>query len=147
MPHKKPKPAASKTISLSAVKEIQDSGKKAHLRAATTRKNYSAHIKRGQEWIRSHCTTAEPMGVIGMDAEASFGMPHPEGLSSGENVRVDNDLFYDTPEFKKALDGAPNEYSSKALALYISYKCFYQNLTQSTADGIYSAFKRYWEEM
>ena len=80
-----------------------------------------------------------------MDVGISIGMPRSEGPSHGEDA--DDDLFYDKPEFKSALDGLPNEYSGKALALYISYKCFYQNLTQSTADGIYSAFKRYWEEM
>ena len=56
------------------------------------------------------------------------------------------DGIYNEPDFKTALDGTPTQYSDKALALLISYKCFYENLGMSTCHGVYSAFKRYWEE-
>ena len=66
------------------------------------------------------------------------------GCSSTE---PDEDGIYNEPDFKCALDGVPTRYSDKALALWISYKCFYENLGLSTCDGVYSAFKRHWEEL
>jgi len=39
-------------------------------------------------------------------------------------------------------DPIPNHCSDKALALFISWKCFHQNCGKSTSDGIYSAFKK-----
>jgi hypothetical protein len=137
--------ATEATVSLSVIQQIQDSGKKTHLRATTTRKNYGGHIKRARDWIKSHYAVPTGPAEVGMDAStsANVSVPHLDDLTGEDDV--DNDFYYHNPKFKMALDDAPNEYSGKALALYISYKCFYQNLTQSMADGIYSAFKHYWE--
>ena len=58
-----------------------------------------------------------------------------------------DDGIYNEPDFKKALAGTPTQYSDKALALLISYKCFYENHGLSTCNRIYSAFKRFWAEL
>ncbi|KAG2029737.1 hypothetical protein BDR03DRAFT_987558 [Suillus americanus] len=50
------------------------------------------------------------------------------------------------PTFRDALKQIPNQHSDKALALFISYKCFHENNGQSTCDGIHAVFKKYWEE-
>jgi len=36
---------------------------------------------------------------------------------------------------------------SHALALFISYKCFHQNLKKGTGTSIHAAFKKYWEQL
>jgi len=56
------------------------------------------------------------------------------------------DEIYEDPEFWHAFDPIPNHCSDKALALFISWKCFHQNCGKSMSDGIYLAFKKYWDE-
>jgi len=116
---------------MSKVQRIKESGKQNHLRAAETRKNYHGHVRRGQEWMASHF--AEPVQDTTMYPGCSDSADREDGI-------------YNEPDFKTALDGTPTQYSDKALALLISYKCFYENLGMSTCHGVYSAFKRYWEE-
>jgi hypothetical protein len=96
---------------MSKVQEIKENRKHKHLRAAETRKNYGGHIRRGREWMASHF--AEPD-----EAEATDSSP---GLEDGKD---DDESIYSDPEFRQALDGRPNQYLDKALALFISYKCF-----------------------
>ncbi|KAF8521981.1 hypothetical protein BU17DRAFT_45386 [Hysterangium stoloniferum] len=44
-----------------------------------------------------------------------------------------------------AFDIKPNRASPWALASFISWKCFKNNLGKSTADGAHAAFKKYWD--
>ena len=57
------------------------------------------------------------------------------------------DDMYQDPDFKNAFNERPNKYSHQALALFISYKCFHQNLKKGTGTGIHAAFKKYWEQL
>ena len=49
-------------------------------------------------------------------------------------------------EFRQAFDGVPNRFSAEALVMLLAQKCGAEGKGVSTADGIYSAFKRFWEE-
>lgn len=125
------KKTPTKSVSMSKMQKIKEDGKKAHLRSSRTRKSYSGYIARGQEWMASHFSdSATP----------------PAGLEGIPEVELDEGI-YNEPEFRVALDGRPTKYSDKALALWIAYKCFFENLGIGTCDGAYSAFKRYWEEL
>jgi hypothetical protein len=130
------KTRARQEVSMSNVHKIKENSKQKHLRAAQTRQNYTGHVRRGREWMTSHFAEA---------VEDTFDDTTKSRFSSGQADAEDS--IYNEPDFKQALDGTPTKYSDKALALLISYKCFYENLGLSTCDGIYSAFKRYWEEL
>lgn len=113
-------------VSMAKVQKIKEGGKQTHLRASGTRKNYVGYIQRGRDWMASH--------FLDPTLSATGG---PAGLDQTS----DDDEIYNDPDFKQALEGRPTQYSDKALALWISYKCFYENLGISTCDGAYSAYK------
>ncbi|KAI5982451.1 hypothetical protein EDC04DRAFT_2592774 [Pisolithus marmoratus] len=53
---------------------------------------------------------------------------------------------YSDPGFRNAFERVPNQCSDKALALYLSWRGFQENCSQSTIDGIRAAFKMLWDE-
>ncbi|KAI6138555.1 hypothetical protein BKA82DRAFT_3989880 [Pisolithus tinctorius] len=50
------------------------------------------------------------------------------------------------PNFKSAFERVPNRCSDKALALYLSWRGFQENSSQSTIDGVRAGFKMLWDE-
>ncbi|KAG1885796.1 hypothetical protein F4604DRAFT_1573111 [Suillus subluteus] len=115
-------PTAGNTT-LPVIDKIKERAKQQHKHANSTRKNYGSYIDHGQKWLKVHASTT------GCQDEESH---------SGD--------AYEDLTFRDALDKIPNQHSDKALALFISYKCFHENNGQSTCDGIHAAFKKYWEE-
>ena len=113
---------------LPVIDKIKERAKQQHKHANSTQKNYSAYVDRGQKWLKMHASAA------GCGNEASQ-----------DQETLDGDAYED-PTFRDALEETPNQHSDKALALFISYKCFHENNGQSTCDGIHAAFKKYWEE-
>lgn len=121
---KRPKKSSSKGASnttLQTIRSLQTQGKEDHGKAAATSKKYNEYTQRGRIWLKDH----------------SRSVPLAEEDSEEESI-------YDDPEFRNAFNDKPNKYSDKALALYISFKIFHENLGQGTCDGIYSAFKLLW---
>ncbi|KLO04825.1 hypothetical protein SCHPADRAFT_840175, partial [Schizopora paradoxa] len=51
------------------------------------------------------------------------------------------------PEFALAFSDKPNRYSPEALVLYLTQKGFVEECSQSTIDGVYSAFKDFWTHL
>lgn len=119
--------ANKKKTSLSETDALREKNVKAHLRAAKTRTAYDGHVRRGQEWIEQYAGDVD------------------DHMADGEARTQKEDIYMD-PDFKIALDGKPTEYSNHALSLFISYKCFFENLGQATSEGIYSAFKMMWDQ-
>jgi hypothetical protein len=120
-------------LSLPALQRLQDSGKRANLNSGQTRRNYGGHVRRGQQWLASHFSGESNAGV-------------PKGLNKDKLSPLPDDMYQD-PEFKEAFNERPNRYTNQALALFISYKCFHQNLKSGTGTGIHAAFKKYWEQL
>ncbi|KIN97880.1 hypothetical protein M404DRAFT_100511, partial [Pisolithus tinctorius Marx 270] len=54
--------------------------------------------------------------------------------------------IYSDPNFKSAFERVPNRCSDKALALYLSWRGFQENSSQSTIDGVRAGFKMLWDE-
>lgn len=52
----------------------------------------------------------------------------------------------DTKILSKAF-GIPNQYSTLALELYLTQKCFTEGFGKSTSDGIHGAFTYHWDHM
>jgi len=128
---KKKRLAITGEATLPAIQKAKEAGKKKHQNASNTTEKYAGHVKRGLEWLAGHFKPTK-------DSEATQG-------DTSAHVEQDKESVYDDLAFKKAFDPKPNVHSDKALALYLSYKCFHQNLGQATAEGTYSAFKKYWE--
>ncbi|KAL4071493.1 hypothetical protein V8B97DRAFT_2023673 [Scleroderma yunnanense] len=109
-------PAAKEQPTLHAAHQIKEAGKQTHLRAARTRATYGRHIRQGCVWLQSH-----------FPVEGSQPPPnHTEEILD----------VYGDPCFKDAFDCTPNQCSDKALALYLSWRGFQENCSQSTIDGI-----------
>lgn len=121
------------TPSLPALQRLQDSGKKANLNSGGTRRNYEGYMKRGRDWLAGHFSENSPSGL-------------PQGVDKADLPSLQDDIYED-PEFKNAFNERPNKYSHQALALFISYKCFHQNLKKGTGTSIHAAFKKYWEQL
>jgi hypothetical protein len=120
--------------SLPVLQQLQDSGKKANLNSGGTRKNYAGYVKRGREWLASHFSDSDNNSSI------------PCGVDEADLPPPQDDMYQD-PDFKNAFNERPNKYSHQALALFISFKCFHQNLKKGTGTGIHAAFKKYWEQL
>ncbi|KAI5988006.1 hypothetical protein EDD15DRAFT_2172890 [Pisolithus albus] len=119
-------PTAKEQVSLQAVHQIKEAGKQTHLRATKTRETYSRHIRQARSWLQSH-----------FPVEGTLQIPaHTEDESD----------VYGNPGFKSAFEKVPNQCSDKALALYLSWRGFQENCSQSTIDGIRAAFKTLWDE-
>jgi hypothetical protein len=119
--------------SLMFVEQLKETGKETHLKAANTRKSYAGHINRGREWLAGYFTV--PDG--GSPKELSWLAP--------DHV-VGKDDPYTNPAFARAFDHVPNEFSDKALSLFLTHKGFDQGLGRNTVEGIRAAFKDLWDK-
>ncbi|KIO12167.1 hypothetical protein M404DRAFT_125937 [Pisolithus tinctorius Marx 270] len=68
--------------------------------------------------------------------------PSPSHVGSGD---LSSEVYGD-PDFKNAFERMPNQCSDKALALYLSWKGFQEDCSQSTIDSVQAAFKLMWDE-
>ncbi|KAG0703100.1 hypothetical protein DFH29DRAFT_998728 [Suillus ampliporus] len=114
----------SGNTTLPVINKIKERAKQQHKHASSMWKNYSSYVDRGQKWLKVHASA-----------------------TSCEDEETHDGDAYEDPTFRDALEEIPNQHSDKALALFISYKCFHENNGQSTCDGIHAAFKKYWEEV
>jgi hypothetical protein len=118
---------------LPAIHEAKEAGKKKHQNASNTTEKYDGHVKCGREWLFGHFKSKD------LDAQATQAGDVDTSIGGKE------ESVYDDLAFRQAFESQPNQHSDKALALYLSYKCFHQNLGQSTAEGSHAAFKKLWE--
>ncbi|KAI6004797.1 hypothetical protein EDD15DRAFT_2191570 [Pisolithus albus] len=130
-PSKKPKRGARASTakeqpSLHVVHQIKEAGKQTHLRAAKTRETYSRHVHQARLWLQGHFPLEGAPQILA----------HTEHESE----------IYSDPGFKNAFERVPNQCSDKALALYLSWRGFQENCSQSTVDGVRAAFKMLWDE-
>jgi hypothetical protein len=109
--------------------ELKEKSKLRHGSSQNTRDAYERNIRQGKEWLHTQC-----------EAEANFEMPHgcPEMLPTSEEWTLE--------ELSHAFDKVPNRASPAALALFISFRCFEQNMKHGIAEQAHAAFKKYWEE-
>ncbi|KAI6022348.1 hypothetical protein BKA83DRAFT_4277778, partial [Pisolithus microcarpus] len=119
-------PTAKEQVSLQAIHQIKEVGKQTHLRATKTRETYSRHVCQARSWLQSHFPVEGTLQILA----------HTEDESN----------VYGNLGFKSAFEKVPNQCSDKALALYLSWRGFQENCSQSTIDGIRVAFKTLWDE-
>ncbi|KAF9245361.1 hypothetical protein BU15DRAFT_41214 [Melanogaster broomeanus] len=121
--------------SLKVVDQLKKAGKEAHLKAKRTKSAYEGHIRRGCEWLAGYYLTTDT--DIDPDLEDD-AFPTPKHSSEDDP--------YTDPAFRDAFCRTPNKCSDKALALFMTYKGFHEDLGQSTVEAIQSAFKDMWEK-
>jgi len=92
------------------------------------------HVKHGREWLAEFFDGTTP----------STDLPwlSPEQAPVGQD---DADPYMDLA-FAHAFDPVPSKYSDRALALFLTYKGFYQGLGRNTVEGIRAGFKDMWEQ-
>ncbi|KAI6000121.1 hypothetical protein F5J12DRAFT_951289 [Pisolithus orientalis] len=126
-PKKRARVSTTKELpSLHTAHRIKEAGKETHLRAAKTRAAYLGHVHRAHSWLQSH-------------------FPE-EGMPLTPNHTGEDSEIYSDPNFKNAFEHVPNRCSDKALALYLSWRGFQENSSQSTIDGVRAGFKMLWDE-
>ncbi|KAL4065526.1 hypothetical protein V8B97DRAFT_2025782 [Scleroderma yunnanense] len=81
-------------------------------------KAYDGHVGQGHKWLQSHTSS-----------------------SSSIPTSIVEDIYND-PGFKDVFEKVPNHCSDKALALYLSWRGFHENQSQSTVEGVHVAFKK-----
>ncbi|KAF9224643.1 hypothetical protein BS17DRAFT_880019 [Gyrodon lividus] len=81
------------------------------------------------------CTEQMPALDAGHDARERAKWSAPDDFAEEESDP------YQDPEFPHAFNRTPNKCSDKALALFLMYKGFHQNLGKGTVEGIWAAFK------
>ncbi|KAF8126598.1 hypothetical protein EV363DRAFT_1525718 [Boletus edulis] len=130
--HRKRSLPVSPPSSLKFIEQLKETGKEVHLKAASTRRSYAGHIKRGRAWLteysRNESSTRELLPWTTPDHVVSKDDP------------------YTNPTFVHAFDRVPNEFSDAALALFLTYKGFHECLGRNTVEGVRAAFKDLWDK-
>lgn len=94
--------------------------------AKRTSEAYSGYVKRGKEFLKQLIANSRTAGEVLTD---KYGDPINED------------------DFKNVFDDPPNQYSAEALMMYLSEECHKLGKGKSTAQALYSAFKKHWETM
>ncbi|KAF8452794.1 hypothetical protein L210DRAFT_3468878 [Boletus edulis BED1] len=128
------RPSVPRT-SLKVIEQLKEAGKETHLKAANTKRCYAGHVKRGREWLTEFFNGTTP------PEDLPWLPPGPEQAL----VSQDGPDPYADPAFAHAFNSTPNEYSDKALSLYLTYKGFHQDLRRNTVEGVRAAFKDVWD--
>ena len=130
---------ANEGTSLLYLHKIKEAAKLAHKHAKKTWNNFNGYVAWGIKWLEGHSAPNDLTAGPGIESGSIKEFPSQfKGVASDE--------MYENPEFRHAFNSILNHCSNKALTLFISWKCFHQNCGKSTLDGIYSAFKKYWEK-
>jgi hypothetical protein len=135
-PQRRRKRPSSSGTSLKVIEQLKEAGKETHLKATNTKKCYAGHVKRGREWLAEFFNgTTSPTDLPWLSPEQAPA------------VGQDGPDPYADPAFAHAFDSVPNEFSDKALSLFLTYKGFHQDLRRNTVEGIRAAFKDLWDRV
>ena len=99
-----------------------------YLRSTKTQETYGGNVKRGKIWLVEETSREQPKVF-------------------DEKDRVGDSVPWKDDSFARSFDTNPVWCSPDALAMYIAFKCLEQGCSYSTAEGIYAAFKAYWNSI
>lgn len=106
------------SIKLSSLAQAEKQAVQTFKHSKNTRTSYQSAIKCARVWLQHVCQAS------------------PE-----------EEIIQKNPDFVAAFEGSPKACSGKALAMYITFKCFHQRLSKSTGEMIHAALKKYWDEL
>jgi hypothetical protein len=116
--------AASNTISVATLQELNKQSRQAYGKAERTVEAYASYVAKGKEFLVLTVKARREMG----EAEEKDGI--------------------DTNILEKAFEQPPNQLSAKALELFLVHKCLGSDgCGPSTAERIHAAFCDYWDNM
>lgn len=101
---------------------MRDACLKQYGKSEKTRQAYAGHLARGKQWIAEQVTKAQR-----------------RGQNTWEGIPV--------AELKLVFENPPNRHTATALQLHLVHRCFKENRSKSTADGVHGAFAQYWDTM
>jgi hypothetical protein len=106
------------TIKLDSLARAEKQAIETFKHAKNTRDSYKSAIACARSWLRVTCQESP-----------------------------DDQTIQDNPDFVAAFDGSPKACSGKALAMYITFKCFEKQFSKSTGTTVHAALKKYWSEL
>lgn len=106
-------------------------------KSARTTKQYASYVKAGKKWL-------ETLVQESNSSEEASNMQGQEAERGGQSESSTQEDSNEHAVFAGAFDTL-GEHTPTVLRLYIAYKCEHQGLGFSTAEGIRSAFKNYFE--
>ncbi|KAF8514730.1 hypothetical protein BU17DRAFT_52403, partial [Hysterangium stoloniferum] len=121
-----------KGSSVANTERLKQASKRKHGMASNSSNGYDGYIRHGKEWLK---------GLV-EGSKLKSTLENPRGCpNSLEGVK------WTMADLAHAFDIKPNRASPWALASFISWKCFENNLGKSTADSAHAAFKKYWDNL
>lgn len=117
------KKAKVATSSFEILQKAKAAGLSEFGKSKRTQSAYTGYIERGKKFLADLIKEREKNG---------------EGIVCAKGI--------DTKTLSKAFD-IPNKYSTLALELYLTQKCFTEGFGKSTSDGIHGAFTFHWDHM
>ena len=125
--------------------------KKKHGKAESTTNGYDGHVRRGMEWLATFAQEEQECVEERWQAEEGekLSVDEDDEEDKEDNMDIgegDSDVTMD-PEFPTAFTGPPVKCTPVAIAMFMAYKCFMEDLGISTANAIHAAFIRYYDTM
>ena len=139
-PKKKQGKSTKPSSSLGELRDLAAAQTAQHVRAANTRKAYEGHFTRAQAFLASFFLEEA-------DAELKWKAKAGAGLSGDDEGEIDSQKLRDDEEFRNAFIGLPSESTPQAITMFLAYKCFEENNSRSTAEGIHAAFIAKYDDM
>ena len=125
--------------------------KKKHGKAESTTNGYDGHVHRGMEWLATFAQEEQECVEEWWQAEEGEKLSVDEDNEEAKEDNMDigegdSDVTMDL-EFPTAFTGPPVKCMPVAIAMFMAYKCFTEDLSISTANAIHAAFIRYYDMM
>ncbi|KAH6886140.1 hypothetical protein BKA70DRAFT_1123277 [Coprinopsis sp. MPI-PUGE-AT-0042] len=132
--------------SLPAMAKAALEAAKQNSHAPRTVSRYKQHIKNAREWIKAFASPDKLKEATKAAYAAATGSStvDPEDEIDSESAG-DKEVELD-PDFIDAFDGSPKACTSLAIGLYLWWKCIHGGCKAGTADQVYSAFIKHYND-
>ena len=155
-PSKKPTKKVSLKQTYASIQKTAMNAKKKHGKAESTTNSYDGHVCRGMEWLamfaqeeQEHVEErwqAEEGEKLSIDEDDDKDDEDITEIGQAKEEGEESDVTMD-PKFPTAFTGPPVKCTPVAIAMFMAYKCFTEDLGVSTANAIHAAFIRHYDTM
>lgn len=141
---RKPKISLPDTVNVTELEAIGQEAANTHFRATNTSKAYQGHIKRAKAFTLKQINEEQQEITEKKGSELWLDDDDDSGEAKFYEVSSDEWNF---DKLKVAWENPPNKYSSRALKMFLIYKCVVQGFGYGTAEQIRSAGIAHWDNM
>lgn len=136
------------TISASQLATLSAAQTKQHLLSSNTNTKYDGYLNAARIFLESLCEQRDQDKDSGpLNQGFTAGGDNDEDEQLREGFLDDDDINFDDPEFRKALDGPPSKYTPEAIRMFLTWKCFHEDNGMQTAWGIHSAWIKEYDSL